>query len=112
VKLGFGFPCSENRSKERDKRLYRLAHDAARAARSAFRPGRLLLLTFLGEARKVSAAAHSRQCRLIECCRQRKTAKLGGLIILVKVELTKLRRYAAILQAKLAFHLGHSKHRN
>ncbi len=52
--LGLEFPCSENRGEEGDERLYRLAHDEARAARSAFRPGRLLLLTSLGEAREVS----------------------------------------------------------
>ncbi|WP_231550551.1 hypothetical protein, partial [Chitinibacter sp. ZOR0017] len=50
VKLGLDFPCSENRSKERDERLYRLAHDAARAARSAFRPGRLWGEGVFGEA--------------------------------------------------------------
>jgi hypothetical protein len=44
VKLGLEFPCSENRSEEGDKRLYRLelvTKDEARAARSALSPGRL-----------------------------------------------------------------------
>jgi hypothetical protein len=41
VDLGLEYPFSENRGEERDKRLYRLAHDEARVARSAFRPGRL-----------------------------------------------------------------------
>ena len=50
VKLGLGFPCSENRGEEGDKRLYRLAHDEARAARSAFRPGRLWGEGVFGEA--------------------------------------------------------------
>nr|WP_314901782.1 hypothetical protein [uncultured Deefgea sp.] len=72
VGLGLKLPCSENRSEERDKQLYRLAHDEARAARSAFRPGRLLLLTSLGEAREVSAAAHSRSSVVDESLQTKK----------------------------------------
>ncbi|WP_156939105.1 hypothetical protein [Deefgea rivuli] len=41
-------------SEERDKQFYRLAHDRSRAQRSWARPGRLSLLTFFGEAKKVS----------------------------------------------------------
>ncbi len=72
---GFGCACFVKRNR-------RLDPSAARASRAAGRRcrGGLLWLTFLGRSRKVSAAAHSRQCPLIECCRQRKSTKHGGVM--------------------------------
>jgi len=78
VDLGLKFPCSENRGEEGDERVYRLAHDEARAARSAFRPGRLLLLSSLGEAREVSAAAHSRWSMCDQLMQVKKNRHLGS----------------------------------
>jgi hypothetical protein len=60
VGLGLEIPLKRTPSEERDKQYYRLAHDERGNGGAGFVSGRLSLLTFFGEAKKVSAARHER----------------------------------------------------